>query len=118
MKGDGRSSRLRPLPWCPGPCNPKQMQFLRDERCSRLLSAEKSKAVAEVTSHSLQGKVLARMAMKLQQYCGEILEYPFLLGTVKDRSDTGIFNAGLYLFYTSWTLVYLLLWHVCLWELV
>lgn len=63
-----------------------------------MLSAEKNEAVAgEVTSLSLQGKVLAHMAMK-QQHCDGMLEYPFLLGTVKDRSDTGIFTTGLYQF--------------------
>lgn len=83
----------------------------------------------------LQGKAPARVAMKLQQHCGETLENPFLLGTVEDRSghtgvslvlgensiardDTGIFTAGLHLVYTSLTLVYLLLWPLCSWELV
>lgn len=64
-----------------------------------------------------------------------MLGNPFLLGTVKDRSghavvclalgedsnakdDTGIFTAGLYLVYTSLTLVYLLLWPLCMGELV
>ena len=100
MQTDGESSRLRPPPWCPGLCNPKQMQFPRgDERCSQLLSAEKSKAVAEVTLLSLRGKVLARVAMKLQQHCGEILENRVLLGTVKDRIDWCIYSwfiPGLY----------------------
>lgn len=91
--------------------------------------------MGEVTILSLQGKALARAAVKLQQHCGEILENVFLLGTVKDRSghtvvslapgedsnardDTGIFTPGLYLVYTSLTLVYLLLWPLCTRELV
>lgn len=65
-----------------------------------MLSAEKNEAVAgEVTSLSLQGKVLAHTAMK--QQCGGMLEYPSLLGTVKDRIDIGIFTTGLYQFDTG-----------------
>lgn len=43
---------------------------------------------------SLQGKVLARVAVKLQQHCGEILENPFLLGTVKTRSGHAVVAQG------------------------
>lgn len=83
-----------PAGWDHSPCNPKQMQFPRgDEWFSPSLSAEKSKAAAgEVTSLWPQGKVLARMAMKLQQHCTGILENHFFLGRVKDRSDLYIYS--------------------------
>lgn len=81
----------------------------------------------------LEGKALAHVPTKLQQHCGEILENAFLLGTVKDgsghaavspapwedsnvRDDTGIFTPGLYVVYTSLTLVYLLLLPLCMRE--
>lgn len=69
VKGDGESSWMRPSPWCPSLCNPKQMQFPRgDGQCFWLLSAEKSKAAAEATSLSLQGKVLVHMVSTAVRY--------------------------------------------------